>query len=92
MSTHTAGPMEAARAAWVRIGRAKPNGDIEIFRKADAEMRLIAAAPELLAALQAAFDARGCERGLHDGTAIVTASWLDQARAAISKATGEQSC
>ena len=52
MSNNTAGPLEAALAAWVLIGRQKPDGDMDIFRKADAEMRLIAAAPNLLAALE----------------------------------------
>ena len=89
MSTHTAGPMEAARAAWVRIGRAKPNGDIDIFRKADAEMRLIAAAPDLLAALQALtqeadFIDLNVLSKVHGGPRLLRV--VLAARAAISKA------
>ena len=83
MSTHTAGPMEAARAAWVRIGRAKPNGDVDIFRKADAEMRLIASAPDLLAALIE------CEDLLAElATGGAENPELEMVRAAISRATG----
>ena len=86
MSTHTAGPMEAARAAWVRIGRAKPNGDIDVFRKADAEMRLIVSAPDLLAALQAMYAAQYKPFDHADRRAA-----KEQASAAIAKATGAQS-
>ena len=78
--------MEAARAAWVRIGRAKPNGDIDVFRKADAEMRLIVSAPDLLAALQAMYAAQYKPFDHADRRAA-----KEQASAAISKATGAKS-
>ena len=84
MSKITAGPIEAARAAWVRIGRQKPDGNLDIFRKADAEMRLISSAPDLLAALNAIVNHPAHEDPL-SGRKVIAA------RAAISKATGAQS-
>ena len=51
------------------------------FAEADANARLIAAAPDMLAALREAYLTLECR----DGTARVT----EQVRAAIAKATGE---
>jgi hypothetical protein len=48
----------------------------------EANARLIAAAPDLLAVLQELIDIEGPQPG--------TATWADKARAAIAKATGEQ--
>jgi hypothetical protein len=48
--------------------------------KADANARLIAAAPEMLAALRSVLDAAR--------VAHLDGEWLDSARAAIAKATG----
>ena len=90
MSKHTAGPIAAARAAWVRIGRQKPDGDMEIFRKADAEMRLIDSAPELLEALSVLqVEATHYQATGGGGTHLSKA--IAQARAAIAKATGSAS-
>ena len=63
--------------------QAGPNGDVDIFRKADAEMRLIASAPDLLAALIE------CEDLLADlATGGAENPELEMVRAAISRATG----
>ena len=96
----TPGPLEAARAAWRRIGRAKLNGDLDVFRAADNEMRLMASAPELLAALTETL--RALESHLDESTrdhnlghrynlCPCNRNEVQRARAAIARATGEQS-
>ena len=54
-----------------------------------ANARLIAAAPDLLEALQAAYDALGISYPLHSSDMDKRGAVLAQARAAIAKATGE---
>lgn len=58
-----------------------------------ADARLIAAAPELLEALQAMLEVHGVNQAYADKHIEIHQSWVDLsdiARAAIAKATGEQ--
>ena len=56
--------------------------------EARANARLIAAAPELLEALQATYDALGISYPLHSSDMDKRGAVLTKARAAIAKATG----
>lgn len=57
----------------------------------DADKRLIAAAPELLAACQSLMRAEGMQRGDRDGCTMGEISQaIDAARAAIAKALGHE--
>ena len=93
MSKHTPGP-------WVAVARTNAYIDIEApnqpgysakqvastsLTNHEANARLIAAAPEMLDAL------RRADAWWGDGKwyGPVTPAWLDEARAAIAKATGE---
>jgi hypothetical protein len=91
MSNHTPGPWKAATA----FSENEPNGyhvisppkwgspDIAIA-DSDANARLIAAAPELLAACQFLADAAETEPGMS-----IYRAHIEQARAAIAKAEGK---
>ena len=79
---HTPGPWRIGDAGFTVFGPPKPGALAETIApvKSRANARLIAAAPDLLAALQAALPIGGPHRW-----------WHDDARAAIAKATGGQS-
>ena len=103
MSGHTKGPWEVARtdagiivrtesAKKTRFGASRyaaiggfDRSDPEQLAEALANARLIAAAPELLEALQT-LDSLWCE---HELSAVDFTHAVDQARAAIAKATEE---
>jgi len=94
MSEHTPGPWTSytcTHSIWADGKRAicfmtGPRKKRDMER--DANARLICAAPDLLSALQAAVDLYGKPGGPWNvpGSA---GCWITQARAAISKATGE---
>lgn len=65
------------------VSRSNAPPDVDLIAERDANARLIAAAPELLAALKAALDESGCDGDL------CMYQWHDAARAAIKKAEGE---
>lgn len=67
-----------------------PNGDLLRRMRSRANARLIAAAPEMLEALEIAFLALGREGGNAVGTSVpgVRDAWL-KARAAIARAEGK---
>jgi hypothetical protein len=79
---HTPGPWKCVPDAWI----VADNGAVILTSQGmeEADARLIAAAPDLLAALQAMFDRIG--DGGYFPSCGKTIS--DQARAAIAKATG----
>lgn len=90
MTTHTPGPWSVEKD-----GSAEHRNEANVINGADgtmivygqvndADARLIAAAPELLEALQAF-------PGFTDD-ATAGDAWLEKMRAAITKATGEQKC
>lgn len=97
MNKHTPGPWVEFRDAdshdiiapdGVHIARMEPRNSASPLEDQDADARLIAAAPDLLAALEA------CESFLMDGTPDSDVSPLESAvrsvaRAAIRKARGE---
>ena len=65
------------------------------LKKANANARLIAAAPELLVALievtaTLAWNAHGECRAIHDGPIMPSSQAIEVARAAIAKAKGEE--
>ena len=87
---HTPGPLKAARAfvdnapdCFV-VSVAKWGGENTAICGKEADARLYAAAPELLAALEFITSAAGTEPGME-----IYRAHLDQARAAIAKAKGE---
>lgn len=91
-TTHTPGPWHIAAAQDRTYPHAIESRDSSFdgFQLArcvnPADARLIASAPDLVAALQQIAD--GCERRLRKGHDEGDAASLDIARAAIAKATG----
>ncbi len=92
MAEHTPGPWENAgpigRGSWIVSGKVQiaVTYSAAINPNAEADTRLIAAAPTLLAALEAVF--ANAQLFNHDSDAC----WMpirDMARAAIAKAKGE---
>lgn len=85
MSKHTPGPWEYRGHAWVQTADDKktPIANFNFYAATEANARLIAAAPDLLESLQELMVAAD-----HVSGGPVT--WLEKARAAIAKATGEQ--
>ena len=81
MSKHTPGPWEYLGHSWVQTADDKktPIANFNFFAATEANARLIAAAPELLEALQ----------DMVSDHASLSAATLAFARAAIAKATGE---
>lgn len=92
---HTPGPWrvwierDGGRIAILEVCETQDRGRHQHFAsiarhwpEAEANARLIAAAPELLGLLQELIDIEGPQPG--------TAGWADKARAAIQRATGEQ--
>ena len=87
-TNHTPGPWKVISIDWTPSGNAR--FEIEgIHRTGIADARLIAAAPELLEALQAILENDGGE-GSKCFNAIRLFDAREEARAAIAKATGEQ--
>lgn len=90
---HTPGPWEAESFAdgwnvWP-ISRKKPDGGAVAYDCTEPDARLIAAAPELLAALQMGY-ADTMDYIRLNNLGGENNHWLVQARAAIAKATGAQ--
>jgi hypothetical protein len=95
MSKHTQGPWEIVNGYYpgfqeikgpsfkISVVLSASDLDFSDFQRRTSDMRLIAAAPDLLAVLQELCDMAD------DGDVVSWAAEWDKARAAITKATGE---
>ena len=97
MSKHTPGPWKIIRhedmpnTRWIGSSDAESFGDgfATVWSVGKHNARLIAAAPELLEALQITYDALCISYPLHSTDMDKRGAIMAQARAAIAKATGE---
>lgn len=91
MSKHTAGPWEAISSGvegeWESIGPVTGSEQIGVYQVfcSEADAKLISAAPELLEALKLGLEYWQNRQQRYSNRSPV---WVQQARAAIAKATG----
>jgi hypothetical protein len=89
---HTPGPWAVSKPSGNYIDAPAIKGSIAAltFSATHADARLIAAAPDLLAALQYVLDADAYDGALTMGSAALSPAIRDKIKRAIAKATGEE--